>query len=420
MTATGQSEALVAAKTLSAARVVRAGEVLDLVRRGRAQTTSELAELMGLARSTVADRIELLTAHDLLRSETQEEPVKQRGRPASKYVFNPGAGLALAAQLGISGARVAVTDLNGTVLSSSTIDIDITAGPYAVLGRLLEQFDRDLGSLEANPSRIHGLCVGLPSRIELASHPQLSEAAPGSWDVPAVADFLTARFNVPVFVDHDVNVLAFGEYRARWSSAETMICIKAGTVIGCGIVVNGALLKGAQGLAGEIGHTRVRQDETPCICGNIGCLNAVAGGGAIARRLQAEGLNTPTTRSVVALANTGNVRAGQAVRAAGRDIGEVLASAVNLMNPALISVWGYLGDASDQLFAGIQESISRLAVAGAGRVRVEAASMGENAGIYGAAMMVVEHALAPGAVESYLLSQFRGTSSQWRPTEKRA
>lgn len=393
---------------MSAARVTRAGEILELVRRGEAETTSELAGLLGVARSTINDRISQLIAHDLLRAVSPNAPAGQRGRPATRLQFNPRAGVALAVQLGLSGARTAVTDLDGVVLASETGDIDLHRGPQAVLDTLISRLENTLAALGHTTEDAHGIGIGLPSRIELARFPQGTDAAPGSWSVGAVKTYLSERLRSSVHVDHDVSMLAFGEQWARTANVETLIGLKAGTVIGCGIVVNGAVLSGVDHLAGEIGHTRVGMDTTPCVCGNLGCLNAVAGGGAIARRLSERGFATPDTRSVVDLANAGNVEAAQEIRDSGRLIGEVLAGVVNLLNPAVISVWGYLSDTNGHLFAGIQEGLSRHALPGATpRLQLEPALLGDEAGILGAAMRVTQSALAPSAVDEYLLAHAR-------------
>ncbi|GAB2589726.1 ROK family protein [Kribbella endophytica] len=380
-----------------ASRISRSGEILDLVRRGQATTTGQLADQLGLARSTVNDRVELLLASQLLSTST-EQVTGSRGRPASTLVFNPGAGTTLAAQLGISGIRLAVTDLAGEILSSEMIDIDLADGPQHVLRLVTEGFDQALVRLGEDRAQVHGIGFGLPARVELAGHP--SETP---WSDEVVQAVLAEWLPVPVFVDHDVNLLAFGELCARDDAPEVLVSVKVGTVIGCGLVINGHVVQGESGMAGEIGHTRVGDSEVPCSCGNVGCLNAVASGGALARRLREKGIDAPNARAVAALAKAGDVDAGHAVRMAGRDIGEVLAGVVNLLNPAVISLWGYLAEAEEQLIAGIRESIARSAQPGpAGKVRIEPAVMGGDAGLYGAAMMVVEHALRPEAVDSYL------------------
>lgn len=387
--------------TVGAGRIVRSGEVLDLVRRGRANTTSELADLMGLARSTVAERVDLLLSHGLLMPST-DAPAR-RGRPPTVLAFNARAGLTLAAQLGMSGTRVAVTDLDGGVLWSETVDLDIGHGPDLVLGRIESEFRRALDELGQPLERVHGIGIGLPGKVELATAHRTTNGSARPWIEYPVADRVAQSFHNPVFVDQDVNLLALGEHRASWPDVEVFMFIKVGTVIGCGIVIGDRIVRGVAGLAGEIGHTHVPDAAIECACGNRGCLSAVAGGGALAAMLSELGHDTPTARDVAQLAHDGEVVASQAIRAAGRQIGEVLSGAINLLNPGVISVWGYLADAGDQLFAGIQESIYRYAVHGATQgLKLERSHLGNDAGIRGAAMMVVEHSLVPDAIDRYL------------------
>lgn len=385
-------------------RMSRAGEVLDLLRRGQASTTGQIADELGLARSTVNDRLEVLVASGLVHQGRPDASTAiGRGRPAAKLSFNPAAGTALAAQLGISGVRLAVTDLSGKIVVSEVVDIDLDDGIAAVLRVVTDGFDRLLSDHGIDTQHVHGIGIGIPARVELAAH-QRSDSGP-EWTPEAVRDGLVDWLAVPVFVDHDVNLLAFGEHCAREQESEVLLCLKVGTVIGCGVVVNGRVVRGTSQLAGEIGHTRVHDSQVPCSCGNIGCLNAVASGGALARQLTSAGINAPNARAVAQLARSGQVEAGHAVRVAGRQIGEALAPAVNLLNPAVISLWGYLAEAEEQLLGGIGESIARCAQPGpAQAVSIEPALMGQDAGIYGAAMTVIEHALQPSAVDAHLIA----------------
>lgn len=394
----------------TAARIPRSGEILDLVRRGEASTTGQLADALGIARSTVNDRVDVLVASGMLASTEASNPNPgngPRGRPAASLSFNARSGTALAAQLGISGIRLAITDLAGTILWSEVVDIDLTQGPDVTLQRATATFDRALDDLGESRDRVHGIGFGTPGRAELQVHARTSahRRAAADWTDDHIRTSLQEWLPVPIFVDHDVNLLAFGEHCARPTTTSVLLCVKVGTVIGCGIVIDGRVVQGSSRMAGEIGHTRVAGSEVPCSCGKLGCLNAVASGGALARRLQADGLDTPNARAVAALARSGHVEAGHAVRMAGRDIGEVLAAAVNLLNPGVVSLWGYLAEAEDHLAAGIHESIARSSYPGPARaVTIETASMGLDAGIYGAAMIVIEHALRPASVDAHLLA----------------
>lgn len=372
------------------------GEVLQLVRTGEARTLRELAGSTGLARSTVGLRVEQLLRHGVL--EAGGEAPAQRGRPATVLQFNGGAGVILVAQLGMTGARLGLVDLAGEVLLDAAVPIAIEAGPEAVLDRIGKEFDRLLRRRKRARSEVWGIGFGLPGAVDL-----MASGGP-AWERYPVADRLQAYAGaVPVLIDHDLRLLSLGEQRASWPETDVLLCVKAGTVIGCGIVIGGRSVRGADGLAGEIGHTVVTGRRAPCRCGNVGCLNAVAGGAALAENLAAQGLATAHASDVAALARAGVPEAVRAVRGAGRDIGQVLATTVNLLNPGVVALWGYLVDAEEPLFAGIRETVYQHSLPAATRdLRLVRARMGDTAGIRGAAIMVLDHVLAPAAVDRFL------------------
>ena len=116
------------------------------------------------------------------------------------------------------------------------------------------------------------------------------------WDGYGVAAHLSARYGALVLVDNDVNIMALGEYWSRWRDTAHLLFVKVGTGIGCGVITDGRIHRGAQGAAGDIGHIHVPDhDDVICRCGNLGCLEAIAGGGAMAARLTRAGRSPPTT-----------------------------------------------------------------------------------------------------------------------------
>lgn len=382
----------------AAARVARTGEVLDLIRRGVAVTTTELAASMGVARSTIAERLDLLAKHGLVVP-AGEKPLS-RGRPASMMAFNPRAGVTLTAQVGMSGTLVAVCDLAGEIHWINQVQLDVAEGPEA-LGAMLEtQFAAGLAETGDDGNRVHGIGIGMPGDIEIAAH--ASTPAASTSMAERISDRLHAAFHSPVFVDRDVNFLALGEHRSSWPSANMLLCLKVGTVIACGLVVEGRVVRGASGLFGEIGHSKVPGADAPCACGSRGCLNTVASGAALANQLRDLGHDVHTAREVAQLANAGVIEAGQAVRTAGVQIGEAISSAINLLNPDVITTWGYLVDAGDQFLAGMHEAIYKNALPSSARaLTLERSRLGDNAGLRGAALTVIEHTLKPELIDSY-------------------
>ncbi|MEO6083859.1 MAG: ROK family protein, partial [Umezawaea sp.] len=326
------------------------------------------------------------------------------GRPGSRLVFNPSARTVLAADVGATRATVAVTDLAGDVLASRRLPLDITEGPERVLARLAgtwRELVRDTDLTAVSPA---GVGIGLPGPVDPSSgrphHPLIMPAWNG-FDVPA---HVRAEFGVPVLVDNKVNLMALGEHAHSFPGTDHMIVVRVASGIGSGVISNGVLHRGAIGAAGDLGHIRAPDgDDVLCGCGNTGCLEAVAGGSAVAARLRAKGVDARTSADVVALLRAGNVEAGQAIRQAGRTIGEVLAACVTLVNPSLIVVGGDLAATGEMLLAGMREAVYRRSPPLATEnLRIVPSRAGEDAGVLGAVTMVLNHALSAGVVDQEL------------------
>ncbi len=366
------------------------------------RTRSELSTLTGLARSTVTGRIDALLASGLIAP--SGETASTGGRPPATFAFHPGARVTLGADLGATHARLAVTDLAGTVMAQRNADLDIALGPEAVLDWTIEHGSKLLDEVGRSPTELLGIGVGLPGPVEHSAGRAVNPPIMPGWDGFDVPGYIKRRIDVPVLVDNDVNIMALGEHFAAWTDSEHLLFIKAATGIGCGIIAGGQVYRGAQGAAGDMGHIKVSgAEETHCRCGNTGCLEAVASGAAIAAKLTEQGIAAGGSRDVVELARSGSVPALRLIRQAGRDIGEVLAGAVNFFNPSIIVIGGSLALAGDHLIAGVREVIYQRSLPLATRhLRIVAARTGEASGAIGAGVMVIEHALAPGRIDAML------------------
>jgi predicted NBD/HSP70 family sugar kinase len=376
-----------------------AGALLELIRNGTATTRADLARHTGLARSTVAQRVDALLGAGLVYEAGGS--ASTGGRPPTVLAFNPAAGVVLVADLGATHARVAVSDLAGTPLAEMASDLDIALGPEKVLGWVSERFTELLGESGHAAAEVRGIGIGVPGPVEFDSGRPFNPPIMPGWDGFSIPSWFAGRYAAPVLVDNDVNIMARGEHWVHWRDTEHLLLVKVGTGIGCGIVAGGQIHHGARGAAGDIGHIRATASEdVVCRCGNVGCLEALAGGQALAERLAAEGADTANSRDVVALVRAGDPTAMRMVRDAGRALGEVLAGTVNFFNPAVIVIGGDIAEAHAQLLAGVREGIFSRSLALATRdLRIVPCRLGDRAGITGAAMMSIDRALSPDAVD---------------------
>ncbi|WP_052850129.1 ROK family transcriptional regulator [Streptomyces avicenniae] len=380
---------------VSAGPAAGTAAVLHLLRDGRPRTRAELATEAGLARSTVAERVDVLLESGLVGR--TDNGRSTGGRPPSMFVFNPTARAVLAVDVGARHVRTAVTDLLGAVLAEDYRALEVTEGPRTVLQHVCEQGAALLARAGRTPSDLLGTGIGLPGPVAHATgRPTNPPIMPG-WDGFDVPGFVRQRLDTAVLVDNDVNIMALGEHRTHWADRADMIFVKVATGIGSGLIAGGELHRGSQGVAGDMGHVRLQSGiGAVCRCGSTGCLEAVAGGAAIAARLTAAGIPADTSTDVAALARAGSMPAVALVRQAGRAIGEVLATAVSFFNPSVIVIGGGLSQAGAHLIAGVREVVYQRSLPLASQeLRIVHSHAGDRAAVLGAAFMVIEQALDP-------------------------
>ncbi len=384
-----------------------AGEIFQILRDGTARTKAELAAITGLARSTVALRVDALLAADLLRP--AGEAVSTGGRPPARLAFNSRAGVVLAVDLGATHATIAVADLAGVILDSRTRTIDIADGPDNLLDVILADGATLLETPAAVGIPLLGIGIGVPGPVEHSTgRPTNPPIMPG-WDRFDVPGHVQRTFDVPVLVDNDVNILALGEHATMWPHVEDLIFVKVSTGIGAGIIAGGQLQRGAQGSAGDMGHVQVpRVGGSTREPGDERDLEALASGSALATALRGAGHEAHSPADVIELVRSGNAAAIEATRQAGRDVGEVLATVVNLLNPSIIVLGGSIARAGEHLLAGVREVVYRRSIPLATQhLAIVQSQAGDRAAVLGAAIMVAREVLSPASVDRYVVTKAR-------------
>ncbi|PNH85959.1 ROK family transcriptional regulator [Arthrobacter sp. AFG20] len=374
------------------------GELLHILRDGRPRTRADLAGITGLGRGAISSRLEPLLRLGLVAPVSGAPSTG--GRPSARLAFNPGAGLAAAADVGATHATMAVTDLSGRVIIENTERLEISSGPEPVLDWLTMTLTGQLKEMKRPAADILAVGIGLPGPVEHSTGKPISPPIMPGWDGFDVPAYVQQTFDVPVLVDNDVNLMALGERATRWPNEDNMIFLKVATGIGSGVVSGGILQRGAAGVAGDVGHIAVsRGAGILCRCGKSACLEAIAGAPAIAAQLRDNGLEAISGNDVVTLVRSGDLAAIQAVRQAGRDIGEMLNMCVSFINPSLIVVGGSLAQSGEHLIAGIRETVyARSTPLATQHLNITQSETGPEAGVVGASILAIEYALAPHRV----------------------
>jgi len=380
-----------------------AGEILELVRSGRARTRREVQELTGLSRSTLSLRMSQLIAAGYVRESGQAAPTT--GRPARILTFDEQRQLVLSVDIGATHANLALLDAGSRVIMRAQAEIDIAAPPDLTLRNLAKRLLDLLNRADRPRAEVAGVGVGIPAPVRFATQRPNNPPLMPHWHDFPIALTLGGLLGLPVFVDNDANLMGLGEARDRYPEAASVLFVKVGTGIGAGIILHGQPERGIAGGAGDIGHIRIVEGEQAhrCTCGAVGCLATEASGGAIVRMLREEGRAVTSASDVSALVSSGDPRAVELTRRAGRLLGDVLATSVALLNPAVVVIGGVMGGCGAVLLESVRDRIYERTVPLATReLFVAASALGSDAAIQGARHMVIDQTFSAQAVDDRL------------------
>ncbi|GAA4293261.1 ROK family protein [Streptomyces venetus] len=387
-----------------------AGELLELVRSRRAVTRGALQRATGLSRATVGQRLDRLFRAGWLR-EGAGGPVDSPlgGRPSITLEFDDEHAVVLAADLDTRHARAAVLSLSGEIFAEHSGTLVVEDGPDAVLGELGRWFAELLEKAGHGAEAVCGVGLAVPGPVDTETGRVVQPPIMPGWDGYDIRGRLaraltehTGAGPLPVLVDNDANLMAYGEQRTGYPDCSAFVLVKVSTGIGAGVVVGGSVFRGIDGGAGDIGHIRVPEGaQALCRCGSYGCLAAVASGGAVARRLAEAGVPAASGSDVRNLLASGHPEAVGLAREAGRRVGDVLATVVTLLNPGVLMIAGDL--AGTAFLTGVRELLYQRALPrSTAHLDVVTSRLGERAGLVGAGAMVVEYLYAPERVEERL------------------
>ena len=376
-----------------------AGEVLDLVRSGRAATRADLIRITGLSRTAVASRVSaLVDAGYLVHA---EELAPTGGRPAGALAFNQDAGVVLGVAVGRSRSQLGVFDLEGRELAGDTRDHEVGVSAEELMPEIAERLAKMLHGIGPH---VVGIGMSLPGVVDPLAQVSVDAPVMNGWDGIELAPFFREVTEAPLFLGNDADVLAGAELFGPGPHWKNALVVKASTGLGLGIIANGRVVTGHLGAAGELGHTWLDSaGERPCRCGRTGCLETVAAGWALVRQLVESGVSAGHVRDLVASALRGDAVARSLLRESGRALGEVLAVAINLLNPEAVVLGGDMGTAFDLYAAGVRESVYARTTALATRDLQFVPSMhGDSSGLVGCAALAIEQVLHPARVDDLL------------------
>ncbi|MDQ3930263.1 MAG: ROK family protein [Chloroflexota bacterium] len=382
-------------------------EVLDALRRRVAVSRTDISRVTNWSRPKVTAVVSRLVERGVLVEVGEGE--SQGGRRPQLLRLNGQLGYVAGVDIGATSLDFAVGDLNADVLLRDSAAADVRQEPAVLLGEVKRRMLELLRKRGLRPEQVLGIGVGVPGPVDFARGVLVAPPLMPAWGNYPIRDFFRNVFpNAFVSVDNDVNMMALGELRAgAGRGIDNFLFVKIGTGIGAGIISQGMLHRGSTGSAGDIGHISVDRDGPVCHCGNMGCLEIMAAGPAIAerameaarngssgilvRKLEANG-GVLRPEDVGTAAREGDRIALEIIQSSGQMIGDVLAGVVNFFNPSLILIGGGVSNIGNHMLASIRQEVLRRSTALATReLAISYSPMGSEAGVTGAIHLALDH-----------------------------
>lgn len=368
--------------------------VLEVLRQRGTASRVDVVRATGLSRTTVSSLVcQLLEDAVLIELPERASAASAGGRPATLLALNPSAGGVVGVHIGHDHVRVAVTDLAGDVLAETLRDIDVDHQPEDSLEFAATSAVALIDQAGLHRPGMIGLGVAVSAPVQLTTHAFSSPALLPDWTEVDVAGELGRRTGLRVEVGNDANLGAIAERRyGVGRGVDDFIYVMLSDGVGAGLVLNGHLYEGATGGAGEIGHVTVVTDGYICRCGNRGCLETVAGTGALTTALSMTRGPGTTLADLLTLATSKDPGARRVLADAGRAVGRALAGLCTVLDPRLVIIGGKGAAAGEPLLEGVREALARNVTPMKGDpIPVVAGALGERAEVLGAIALVSQN-----------------------------
>ena len=364
-------------------------DILRVLDKKTQVSRQQLSDLTGLSRSTVAEAVARLIEAGLVAE--SRPSTGGRGRPAQLLRRADPQGLLLGLDFGHNHVAVALGAPSGEILRERSVEASVDDDPAGTLQAAREVALALLAEEGTDLSGVAQAAAGMPGPLSAQGVVQIPSLL-ANGEIMEPSRTLTELLGIPVPTFNDTVLGAYGEMFAGAAvGVEDFIFVKASHGVGAAVVLGGRIHRGADGLAGEIGHTRVPDATARCRCGNRGCMETVAGVDGLVAELP-----SPYGPESLSRPSVGDPVVDRVVTDGGRAVGSILAPICTALNPTLVVTGGVLGSGHGHAFVkGVRGAIDQFAQPAVARsVEVVPAALGTRAELVGSILLARREALA--------------------------
>ena len=377
--------------------------ILRTIKEKGSISRTDLQQITGLSWGTVTNTTRELLNRSLIREEGALST--KAGRKPVQLALNRQGHCLGGVEIAPDGVRCIVMNLAGDMLWYEQRPATATEAPETLLMAASDMVSRGLESPAVGARHCMGVGVAVPGALDVKRGIVRYAPRMPAWDNVPVLEYLSSRINAAVRLEHNPNCLAMAE---RWfgaaGEAENVLCVHLGEGVGMGILLNGEIFRGADGLAGEFGHTTLDPAGPPCACGDRGCVEAYCSASALvndAKKAAPAGDaagNVKIVEELAALADNGNAVAIATFQAMGEKLGTGVANIIDLFNPNVVILAGRTIAAASHFMPALERQVETHAWRDSSR-KLLISRLGERATAMGACGIILQ-----GAFDHEMLS----------------
>lgn len=385
-------------------RKINKSTILKIIREKGPISRADIARISKLNPTTVSNNVQILLDSKIIKEVGNGE--SSGGRRPMLLELDGNSYYCIGIHMKKNEIIAAIVNLDGTIKYQTSSQLKEEKNKEDVLEVLKLCISKVIQESKLNREVFLGIGIGVHGIVEAESG--ISVYAPKyNWRNVNIKEIIEKEFEIPVFINNDVNTMALGE---KWfgaaKKADNFIVIHIGNGIGSAIVIDKKLYSGINNAAGEIGHINILNNGPKCVCGNYGCLDAVASGEALVKYVISQ-IQMGATTNITQLVNDDLSKINEKViceaakmrdklaldtlEQCGKYLGIAISSVVNLLNPNMIIISGTISFAGDYIFNSLIEVVKKKSMKECLKdVSIIGASLKEEGGVIGASTLVLQ------------------------------
>lgn len=363
--------------------------IFKAIRKQGSISRIELTEITGCSAGTVSNHVRTLIKKGFV-IETKKG-ISSGGRKPIQLMINPNKAYIFSIEIEVNQIKIVMFDLEIKVITKSIIPITYKDDYKKTLEQVFFEMDKMREEKNLKLDNLLGIGVAVPGLID--KEKGILEFAPNlGWKNVYILKIFKDKFNLPVILDNEAKAAAIGEREFIYPKMDNMVFISINEGIGCGVILNGELYRGASGNAGEFGHIIIDTNGPECHCGNRGCWETLASESYIVNRyLKLSNSNKELTKKeIYQLGKNGDKKVIEIFNETGRNIGIGLVNIVNGLSPELLVIGGGIVEIKDYIYEEIIKKLEESALSiSYKKVEIKFSELAGLAAVYGMADLII-------------------------------